>query len=80
MSRRAQRASRMHGQLEMRRAQLSLARADMLSARQQVESALKLIGYGTDKPERSVRCLTNGLSANHPLTREAQDTLAKLSG
>jgi hypothetical protein len=134
----------------MRRAQLSLARADIQSARQQIESALKLMGYGTDKPERilskglivaadialqqglaadaekfasdalaisegvargpdtsadvgeallllakarialgtteqarsmlerSVRCLTNGLNADHPLTREAQAALAKL--
>jgi hypothetical protein len=28
--------------------------------------------------ERSVRCLTNGLNADHPLTREAQARLAKL--
>jgi eukaryotic-like serine/threonine-protein kinase len=137
-------------QLELRHAQLSLARGDLRSARQQIESALQLLGYGTPKPERtlskalivaadialrqglpadaekfagdalalteaaargpdssadvgeallrlaqarislhsdqnvrptlerSVRSLTNGLHADHPLTREARATLAKL--
>ncbi len=46
--------AKMRSQLEMRRAQLALARRDLPSARQRIESTLALMGYGTDKPERAL--------------------------
>lgn len=52
------------GEALLRLAQTKMA----LGATQDVRSML----------ERSVRCLTNGLHADHPLTREAQATMEKL--